>query len=80
MNNDLLKQVIKESGLKLTYLAKKVGITRQSLSMKVNGERKFDQGELIALKTNLHLSNEQFIAIFFNDNVDKLPTKQGTMS
>lgn len=75
MNNELLREVIKDSGVKVTALADKIGISRQSLTMKLNGERSFDQGEIMAIKTNLHLTDEQFMQIFFNDDVDKLPTE-----
>ena len=75
MNNELLREVIKDSGVKVTALADKIGISRQSLTMKINGERSFDQGEIMAIKTNLHLTDEQFMQIFFNDEVDKLPTE-----
>ena len=75
MNNELLREVIKDSGVKVTALADKIGISRQSLTMKLNGERSFDQGEIMAIKTNLHLTDEQFIQIFFNDDVDRLPTE-----
>jgi plasmid maintenance system antidote protein VapI len=75
MNNELLREVIKDSGVKVTALADKIGISRQSLTMKINGERSFDQGEIMAIKTNLHLTDEQFMQIFFNDDVDKLPTE-----
>jgi plasmid maintenance system antidote protein VapI len=74
MNNELLREVIKDSGVKVTALADKIGISRQSLTMKINGERSFDQGEIMAIKTNLHLTDEQFMQIFFNDDVDRLPT------
>ena len=75
MNNELLREVIKDSGVKVTALADKIGISRQSLTMKLNGERSFDQGEIMAIKTNLHLTDEQFMQIFFNDDVDELPTE-----
>lgn len=75
MNNELLREVIKDSGVKVTALADKIGISRQSLTMKINGERSFDQGEIMAIKTNLHLTDEQFMQIFFNDDVDNLPTE-----
>lgn len=75
MNNELLREVIKDSGVKITALADKIGISRQSLTMKINGERSFDQGEIMAIKTNLHLTDEQFMQIFFYDDVDRLPTE-----
>ena len=74
MNNELLKEVIEDSGIKMTVLADKVGISRQSLSMKLNGERSFNQGEIMALKNNLHLTDDQFMSIFFNESVDKSST------
>ena len=78
MNNDLLKEVIQDNGVKVSVLADKIGISRQSLYMKLNGERAFDQGEIMALKTNLHLSDEQFMEIFFNDVVEEKSTRGGS--
>lgn len=76
MNNDLLKQVIQDRGVKVSVLADKIGISRQSLHMKLNGERSFDQGEILALKNNLRLSDEEFMSIFFGSGVDKLSRKE----
>lgn len=76
MNNDLLKEVIKDRGIKITSLADKIGITRQSLSQKLNGEREFAQGEILAIKNNLRLSDEEFMLIFFNSDVEQNSTKE----
>ena len=76
MNNEMLKEVIRESGVKVTVLADKIGISRQALHMKLNGDRTFYQGEIMAIKTTLHLSDEQFMLIFFNDSVDETSTKE----
>ena len=78
MNNDLLKEVIQDNGVKVSVLADKIGISRQSLYMKLNGERAFYQGEIMALKTNLHLSDDQFMEIFFNDVVEEKSTRGGS--
>ena len=78
MNNDLLKEVIQNNGVKVSVLADKIGISRQSLFMKLNGERTFNQGEIMALKTNLHLSDDQFMEIFFNDVVEEKSTRGGS--
>ena len=78
MNNDLLKEVIQDNGVKVSVLADKIGISRQSLFMKLNGERTFNQGEIMALKTNLHLSDDQFMEIFFNDVVEEKSTRGGS--
>lgn len=76
MNNDLLKKVIQDRGIKITSLADKIGISRQSLSQKLNGEREFAQGEILAIKNNLRLSDEEFMLIFFNSNVEENSTKE----
>jgi DNA-binding Xre family transcriptional regulator len=76
MNNGLLKEVIQDRCVKVSVLADKIGISRQSLHMKLNGERSFDQGEIMALKTVLRLSDEEFMSIFFNDGVDNLSRKE----
>lgn len=76
MNHELLRGIIQDRGIKVSVLADKIGISRQSLHMKLNGERSFDQGEIMAIKTNLRLSDTEFMEIFFNDCVDKLPTKE----
>ena len=78
MNNDLLKKVIQDRGIKVSVLADKMGISRQSLHMKLNGERTFDQGEIMALKTNLYLTDEEFMQIFFNDDVEENSTEVRT--
>lgn len=72
MNHELLKDTIQDRGVKVSVLADKIGISRQSLHMKLNGERSFDQGEIMAIKTTLRLSDEEFMEIFFNGGVDKL--------
>ena len=76
MNYELLKKVIDDNGIKLTVLAKKMGISRQSLHMKINGMRFFDQGEMMSLKGILNLTDREFMTIFFGKSVDKLPTRE----
>lgn len=64
MNHELLKETIQDRGVKVSVLADKMGISRQSLHLKLNGERSFDQGEIMAIKTNLRLSDDEFMEIF----------------
>lgn len=78
MNHELLKETIQDRGIKVSVLADKMGISRQSLHMKLNGERSFDQGEIMAIKTNLRLSDDEFMEIFFNSAVDKLSREVST--
>lgn len=76
MNHALLRDTIQDRGIKVSVLADKIGISRQSLHMKLNGERTFDQGEIMAIKVNLRLSDEEFMTIFFNDHVDNLSQEE----
>ena len=76
MDYELLKKVIDENGIKLTSLADKMGISRQSLHMKIKGERLFDQGEMMSLKSILHLTDREFMTIFFGKRVDKVSTEE----
>ena len=76
MNSDLLKEVIRDRGIKITSLADKIGISRQSLSLKLNGEREFTQGEILAIKHTLYLSDEEFIRVFFGSDVEQNSTKE----
>ena len=74
MNYIELEMVIKDSGLKKSFIADKIGITRQNFYLKLNGERQFSQGEIMGLKEVLRLSDKQFMSIFFNNDVGKMPT------
>lgn len=76
MNNCLLNEAIKGSGITISALANKMGISRAALYAKLNGERSFDQGEIMSLKTILHLGDDQFLQIFFDNDVDILSTKE----
>lgn len=78
MNNDLLKEVIQDRGIKVSVLADKMGISRQSLYLKLDGKRSFDQGEIMAIKTNLRLSDAEFMSIFFSERVDNLSQEVAT--
>ena len=76
MNKELLRKVIDDRGIKITALADKMGISRQSLHYKINGTRLFDQGEMLALKNCLNLTDKEFMSIFFGKPVDRMSTKE----
>lgn len=76
MNGEKLRKAIDDKGIKITALANKMGISRQSLYSKIKGTRVFDQGEMLALKTSLNMSDKEFMSIFFGSDVEKLPTKE----
>jgi len=76
MNYELLRSYIKDSGLKISFLADKIGITRQSLNAKINGRRSFSQSEIMALKQALRLDDDTFMRIFFTECVPETATRE----
>lgn len=65
-NTELLLNIIKENGLKITWIADKMGISRVSLSNKVNNKTPFNQYEIASITDILHLSVKTKNAIFFD--------------
>ncbi len=70
VDKDLLNQEIKKSGLRKDFIANELHITKQALSNKINGKNEFRGKECTALKDMLHLSNDQFLSIFFASKCD----------
>ena len=74
-NTRLLEQKIKDSGLKLTYIADRLGVVWITLRRKLDGENEFKQSEIVVLKELLQLTDEDTKAIFLAPEVEKLFTK-----
>lgn len=53
----LLKQIIHDSGLKLDYIANSIGISRQSLSKKINNVANFNQYEIFKICEVLNITS-----------------------
>lgn len=66
----LLSQVINDSGITITALAKKLGITRESFYKKMNNETEFKASEIISLQNILSLTNQIRDNIFFATKVE----------
>lgn len=60
----VLKDKVKESGLKKSYIAERLGITRQSFSNKLNGVSDFKIEEMSNMCEVLDLSEEERDNIF----------------
>lgn len=58
-NTKLLRQRINESGLKLQYIAGRLGISRAALTMKIENQSDFRQGEIRELCTLLHIDTPE---------------------
>ena len=64
-NTALLKDRIKESGYKISYLAQQLGISEHSMSRKINGKNEFKASEIEMLCQSLKISTKDRMAIFF---------------
>lgn len=60
----LLKEKIKETGLKKVYIAKQLGLTYQGYLRKENGQSEFISSEISMMKDLLSLSLEDVSDIF----------------
>ena len=66
-----IKKIIRMKGFTLDTLSKKIGISRTSLSYKINNIVEFNAQEIKHIQKILELSNEQRDYIFFAEAVDK---------
>ena len=66
-----IKNIIRMKGFTLDTLSKKIGISRTSLSYKINNIVEFNAREIKHIQKILELSNEQRDHIFFAEAVDK---------
>lgn len=70
-DTEKVKQLISESGLKLQHIASKLGITRYSLSLKLDNKSEFKTSEVGALCELLHVGDlEMKEKLFFKRKVD----------
>lgn len=59
-----LRELIKESGYTYKFLASQVGITRESLYLKIEGKNEFTASQIKALAELLKLTKTQVNDIF----------------
>lgn len=65
-NTQKLKSKIKKSGYKISFIAEKMGISRQALSNKINGNNNFVTSEMFTMGELLKLSDAELREIFFD--------------
>lgn len=65
-----LSDEITDSGMTITAIAKKIGITREGFYKKLNNETEFKASEISALQKILRLSNRKRDEIFFAKEVE----------
>lgn len=64
-----LKKVLKEHGISQNELADMLGLTYQTISIKMNGHKDFTLSELRLIKIIFGLSAEEMDDIFYNVNM-----------
>lgn len=66
VNYDLLRECIKKSGLRISYICERLHLSREAFRLKMNGSREFKVSEMKILCDLLELSPEMRDAIFFS--------------
>lgn len=76
-NTILLNNLIKDSGLKRTWIAEQLGLSYFGFQKKVNNENQFKANEIKKLCKLLGIDSlEKKELIFFASNVDNMTTKK----
>lgn len=70
MNAKLLKKTIKESGIPITFIARKLEISRECFYKKLNGRTEYKASEIFKMQKILHLTDERRDEIFFGESVN----------
>lgn len=78
MDLEYLNGRIALSKIPITAIAESMAISRQSLYLKMKGEREFKTSEVSKLCDILRLTDEEKTLVFFNDRVDKSDNLKGT--
>lgn len=74
-DSKLLNDEITESGMTITFIAKKLGISREGFYKKLNNESEFKASEIVILQVLLRLTNKRRDEIFFAKKVELKSTK-----
>ena len=64
-DSEALNKVIENSGLKLTFIARALKLSRAGFYKKLNNQTEFKASEIVKMQEILNLSNEQRDKIFF---------------
>ena len=79
MNSEIignrLKILLKNMGIKRSYLAKKLNISYNTLTNKLNGKSEFSAIQMTMIKDLLNLDEKLSVNIFFNPDFEILEDK-----
>lgn len=67
LNSEMLKDTIADSGITITAIASKMGISRQSLYSKIDRKTDFTVSEISKLSAILNLDTQKRDCIFFGN-------------
>ena len=70
VNTDKLNGLIKDAGIRKDSIASSLGITKQSLSNKINNRTEFKMGEISEIRRLLHMDYETVMSVFFASRLD----------
>lgn len=65
MNSNLLKSKMVLHGDNITTLADKLDVSRQTLSLKIDGISDFKLSEVKKIRLMYHLTDEEMLEVFF---------------
>lgn len=66
-NVELLREAIKQTGMKRTALAAAWGMSMPTFYSRISGNSEFTASEIVAASASLHLTKQQRDAIFLGD-------------
>lgn len=69
-DSEALSKAIENSGLKLTFIANKLELSREGFYRKLNNQTEFKASEIVKLQDILNLSNKERDKIFFTNKVE----------
>lgn len=69
-NTKKLKDRIDDSGISISFISRKMGISREAFYLKMNNETEFKASEIRCIKEVLSLTNKERDVIFFADEVE----------
>lgn len=77
-DSTLLNEEIVDSGITITAIARKLGITREGLYKKINNETEFKASEILSMQRILNLTNKKRDSIFLQTKLNKIQPNRMT--
>lgn len=65
VDHEALQARVKESGIPISFIARKMGVTRPTLVNKLKGKTDFTAADIISISETLRLTRDERDALFF---------------